>query len=182
MIFMQTGFSPFPELRTARLHLRRLSDADELAILFLRSDPVLNKYIYRQRMKQPEEAREFISRVNKDISEGRCLYWAISITGSPNLIGVICLWNFSEDHRTAELGYELMPAFQRQGFMQEAVSSVLHYGFEQISLDRFEAFTHKKNKNSIKLLKKNGFRLIPERRDADNTSNIIFSLSRGASL
>ena len=83
------------------------------------------------------------------------------MTKSPNLIGVVCLWNFTEDLRTAELGYELMPAFQKQGFMQEAISSVLHYGFEQIFLDNIEAFTHKKNKNSIKLLKKNGFTRSP---------------------
>jgi [ribosomal protein S5]-alanine N-acetyltransferase len=178
---MYAGFSPFPELKTARLRLRSLSESDEEEILFLRSDPRLNKFIYRQRMKHPEEARVFILRILKDILDERCLYWAISLIGNPTLIGVICLWNFSEDHRTAEMGYELMPAFQKQGIMQEAVTSVLHYGFEQISLEKMEAFTHKKNKNSIRLLKKNGFRLMSGRTDENNTSNIIFSLSRSGS-
>ena len=175
---MQEGLSPFPELKTARLLLRRLSDADDQAIFSLRSDRTVNKYIDRERTKSPAEARQFISRVNKDVSEGKSFYWVISLTDSPNLIGVVCLWNFTEDRRAAELGYELMPAFQKQGIMQEAISSVLHYGFEQISLDRIEAFTHKKNKNSIKLLEKNGFKWLPERRDADHASNIIFELSR----
>jgi ribosomal-protein-alanine N-acetyltransferase len=177
---MYEGFSPFPELKTSRLLLRKLSDSDEGEILFLRSDPGLNKYIHRQKMKLPEEAREFILRIDRDVSDERCLYWAISAADNPKLIGVICLWNFSEDHRIAELGYELMPVFQKQGIMQEAVSSVLRYGFEQISLEKIEAFTNKKNKNSIRLLKKNGFRLLPRRTDPNNASNIIFSLSRNA--
>src|SRR5450631_2843842 len=107
---MYEGFSPFPGLKTTRLHLRKLSESDEGEILFLRSDPVMNKYIHRQKMNGPEEAREFILRIDRDISDERCLYWAISAEDNLKLIGVICLWNFSEDHRIAELGYELMPA------------------------------------------------------------------------
>jgi ribosomal-protein-alanine N-acetyltransferase len=94
---MQAGFSPFPELKTARLRLRQVSDADDLAILFLRSDPEVNKFIYREKITRPEEARQFISRVNKDVADGRNFYWGISIADSPDLIGVICLWNFTED-------------------------------------------------------------------------------------
>jgi ribosomal-protein-alanine N-acetyltransferase len=174
---MNAGFFPFPELKTTRLRLRMLSESDESAILFLRSDPGMNKYTNRQRMNRPEEARDFILRINKDVAEGRVLYWAISMIDNSKLIGVICLWNFTEDKETAELGYELMPAFQKQGIMQEAVLSVLHYGFEEISLGVIEAFTHRKNKNSIRLLKKNGFSPMHGRHDADNASNIIFSLS-----
>jgi ribosomal-protein-alanine N-acetyltransferase len=78
----------------------------------------------------------------------------------------------------AELGYELMPRFQKKGFMHEAVSRVIRHAFEQVSLDRIEAFTNRKNKNSIRLLEKNGFSLITDRTDAEHPSNIIFSLSR----
>lgn len=174
---MHAGFSPFPELETARLLLRRLSESDDHDLLKMRSDRSVNKFIQRPKMKGLEEIRNFILRIHKDTEEERGLYWVISIIGNRKLIGVVCLWKFSEDYRVAELGYELMPHFQKKGFMQEAVSRVIQYGFEQISLDQIEAFTHRKNKNSIGLLKKNGFNLMPERTDAGNPSNIIFSLS-----
>jgi ribosomal-protein-alanine N-acetyltransferase len=175
---MQEGHSSFPELRTARLRLRQLSDADQMNLFYLRSDPQVNKFIHREKTKRPEQAGEFITRINSDISTGRCFYWAISIIGNPDLVGVVCLWNFTEDRKTAELGYELMPRFQKQGIMQEAVACVLHFCFEQISLERIEACTHKKNKNSIKLLRKNRFIQIPGRIDEHNASNIIFLLSK----
>jgi ribosomal-protein-alanine N-acetyltransferase len=175
---MRAGFSPFPELETSRLHLRMLSETDDRDLLMLRSDRSVNRYINRPKTKKLDEARNFILRIHKDVTEERCLYWAISIAGEKKLIGVVCLWNFSENYRVAELGYELMPQFQRKGLMQEAVTAVLRHGFDQILLDNIEAFTHKKNKSSISLLKKSGFHLISERTDADNHSNIIFSLSR----
>jgi ribosomal-protein-alanine N-acetyltransferase len=175
---MHSGFSPFPELDTARLHLRRLSETDDRDLFILRSDRSVNKYIQRPKMKGLEEIRNFILRIHKDNAEGRGLYWAITIIGEPKLIGVVCMWNFSEDYREAELGYELMPRFQKKGFMHEAVARVIRYGFEQISLDRIEALTSHKNKNSIRLLEKNGFSLMTDKTDVENTSNIIFSLSR----
>ena len=179
---MHRIFSPFPELETTRLRIRRLSETDVQEILFLRSDRTNNKYILRQKTKTSEEALQFILRIDKDISEGRSLYWAISLHNNPKLIGVICLWNFSIDHRIAELGFELMPLFQNQGIMQEAVSCVLGYGFEQLGLEIIEAFTHKKNKKSIRLLERNGFTLVPGRKDADYPLNIIFTLSSKPSV
>lgn len=179
---MQRLFTSFPELETTRLRIRKLSEADLQEILFLRSDRTNNKYIRRQKTKTAKEALDFILRIDKDITEGRSLYWAISLHGNPKLIGVICLWNFSIDHRIAEIGFELMPLFQHRGIMQEAVSSVLSYAFEQMSLQMIEAFTHKKNKKSIRLLERNGFRLVAERKDADNPSNIIFTLSSKPSV
>jgi [ribosomal protein S5]-alanine N-acetyltransferase len=175
---MHAGFSPFPELETSRLLLRRLSESDDHDLLKLRSDRAVNKFIQRPKMKGLGEVRNFILRIHKDNAEEKGLYWAISIAGDPKLIGVVCLWKFRENYRIAELGYELMPHFQKKGFMQEAVSRVIRYGFERIFLDRIEAFTHLNNKNSIRLLEKNGFSSIVDRTDPEYPSNIIFSLSR----
>jgi ribosomal-protein-alanine N-acetyltransferase len=175
---MHAGFSPFPELETARLLLRRLSEDDDHALLQLRSDREVNKFIQRPKMKGLDEIRNFILRIHKDNAEDRGLYWAISLTGDRKLIGVVCLWKFSEDYRVAELGYELMPRFQKKGFMQEAVSRVIRHGFEQIGLGRIEAVTHHKNKNSIRILEKNGFILESDRTDDELPSNIIYSLRR----
>ena len=175
---MHNRYSSFPELITTRLRLRQLSDADQMTIFALRSDPQVNKFIKREKTKRPEQASEFISRINSDISGERCFYWAISFVDNPDLVGVTCLWNFSEDRKTAELGYELMPRFQKQGIMHEAVSCVLRYGFEQMSLERIQAFTHKKNKSSIKLLRKCGFMQIHGSNEGHDASDIIFLLSK----
>ena len=68
------------------------------------------------------------------------------------MIGTISLWKFSEDKKTAEVGYDLNPVFHNKGIMTEALNCVLKYGFTQLQLDKIEAYTHKENQASRKLL------------------------------
>ena len=62
------------------------------------------------------------------------------------------------------------------GIMQEVVSCVLEYAFDTISLQVIDAFVHKENIKSIRLLEKNNFLLQPDRSDEDNPSLIVYSL------
>jgi ribosomal-protein-alanine N-acetyltransferase len=173
---MKLGFSPFPFLTTERLALRKLEVTDRNEIFLIRSDLEINKFIERPRLTLLSEAEEFIRNIHRGIEEERCLYWAINRLGNPKLIGTICLWNFSNDYSQAELGYELIPAHQGQGFLQESMRAVIPYGFVNLSLNRMEAYTHKDNLRSIQLLVKNGFTQETDKLDVDHTSNIIFSI------
>lgn len=164
----------FPVLTTDRLTLRQLKDTDEQAIFTLRSNDEVNKYIDRKKPKSIEEARAFIEKINDSIKQNLSIYWAICLKESPELIGTICLWNFSKGKTTAELGYELLTQFHGKGIMNEAVKSVLDYNVQFAGFRIIEAFTHKDNERSISLLIKNNFKPIPERKDEGNPDNLIF--------
>jgi [ribosomal protein S5]-alanine N-acetyltransferase len=170
-------FSSFPTLVTRRLVLRKLSERDCHEIFALRSDPEVNRFIHRPKPADMRDALEFIKKINGGIENKLSLYWVISTRNPPEFAGTICLWNFVEQPASAELGYELFPAFQRKGYMQEAIDTVLHYSFEKICLTRIEAFTNKENLRSINLLGKMGFKPDPDKKDEDNSSNIVFSIS-----
>lgn len=101
----------------------------------------------------------------------------ITLKSEPKLLGTICLWNFSQDRKTAELGYELLPEYHGKGMMTEAVNCLLNYGFTDLNLKKIEAFTNEKNLNSIKLLQKSKFVLNENRRDEKFPENIIFELN-----
>ena len=55
------------------------------------------------------------------------------------------------------MGYELTPEFQGKGFIQEALSKVINFGFNKLNLQIIEAFTDKNNKPSINALLKYNF-------------------------
>ena len=155
---MQTKrFSPFPKLTSLRLTLRQLVESDAPSIFSLRSNPEVNQYLGRPLQKSIAEAQAFIEKINCGIAQDESMYWAISLQGNPNLIGTICLWNFSENLKIAELGYELLPDFQGQGIMSEALPCVLNYAFETLALDSVLAYTHIENTASRKLLEQQGF-------------------------
>ena len=169
----------FPLLETRRLQLRKLEDSDWESVSFLRSDEKVNQFVVRPKAETREEALEFIEKIRGFVDSGDSFYWSISKKIESEMIGSICLWNFSEDRRSAEIGYDLKPMFQNQGIMTEAVQAVIDFAFRELKLERIEACTHRKNESSKKLLLKKHFQLNPERRDEEFPENIIFEIYRG---
>ncbi len=174
----EVNFTPFPVLTTERLILRCLEESDDQQLFKLRSNKIVNKYLVRPKQKDIKETRAFISKINDGIKNTEWIYWIITLKESPTLIGTICFWNFSEDKTVAEIGYELDPAFQGKGFMSEALKKIIEFGFQVIELDTIEAYTHKNNNNSTKLLQKYNFKQDAERVDKENSDNIIFTLTK----
>ena len=147
-------FTPFPILTTERLTLRQLAINDEQEIFILRSDSEINKYLDRQISNTIDDARNFINKIIKSDS----LYWAITLSDKNILVGTICLFGFSDENYKCEIGYELLTNFQGQGIMKEAAEKVIDYAFNTIKVKKIEAFMHKDNLSSIKLLEKFSFR------------------------
>jgi len=166
---------PLTTFASERLIFRKLTLEDAPEIYFLRSDNAVNKFIKRNKPKRIEDARQFILDRNRDIEEGKLYYWAISIKNTTKLIGSICLWNLSEDGTTAEIGYDLHPTFQKMGYMSEAMKAVMDYGFSVLKLTTIEAFTHRNNRASTKLLESHHFILDLNRVDDGFPDNIIFT-------
>lgn len=169
-------FKLFPEIITDRLVLRKLEANDSELVFTLRSSKEVTKYIDRPLYKEKEEAVCFLNKTIKSISNNEVIVWTIRLKDSLVPTGTICLWNFSEDRKTAEVGYDMLPEFQSNGYMNEAIGSVINFGFKELKLNTIEAYTSKHNLSSIKLLKKNHFIFQKDRKDEDFQDNIIFTL------
>ncbi len=164
----------FPILITERLTLRQLSLSDAQNIFALRSDSKINKYLDRQPSKTIEDARSFINNV----VENELIYWAITLTESGAFVGTICLFEFSDTPNRCEIGYELLSNFQRKGIMKEAASKVIEYAVQTLQIQTIEAFTHKNNQSSTKLLEKLEFKksIKPEEINPDY---FVFTFNNG---
>lgn len=173
------NFCPFPEIDSDRIFLRKIEMSDSDEILFLRSDKTVTKYIERpehRKTKNIADAKKFINELDEYIETNKSIAWGITLKTDPKIIGTICLWNFSHNNRVAEVGYDLNPTQHKKGIMDEALKLILNYGFNELELDKIEAFTHNSNENSKKLLERNGFIFNKKRKDLNNEKNIIFEL------
>lgn len=166
----------FPILTTVRLTLRQLSIDDQQDILALRSDPAINKYLDRQPSKTAEDAINFINKVNENIEKHLAFYWAITLTETKTFVGTICLFDFSTEKNSCEIGYELMTKFQGRGIMNEAIRVVIDYVFQTLKFKKILAFTHCDNQGSTKLLTKFNF-VRSEETDIENPNLHIFILT-----
>src|SRR6188472_1144160 len=155
---LNKSFAPFPILTTERLTLRQLVIADEQEIFTLRSDSEINKYLDRKRAETIDDARSFIDKISENINKNDSLYWAITFSDKNILVGTICLFGLSDENDKCEIGYELLTNFQGQGIMKEASEKVIDFAFNTIKVQKIEAFIHKDNQSSIKLLEKLSFR------------------------
>jgi ribosomal-protein-alanine N-acetyltransferase len=173
---LNRSFAPFPVLTTERLTLRQLLITDEQEIFTLRSDGEINKYLDRQISNTIDDARNFINKVNENINKNDSLYWAITLSDRNILAGTICLFSFSDENNKCEIGYELLTNFQGQGIMKEAAEKVIDYAFNTIKVQKIEAFLHRDNQRSIKLLEKFSFRNSNEP-DRTNPELICYNLT-----
>jgi len=175
-------FTPFPNLASKRLALRKLEERDAETILFLRSNDIVNQFIKRPERRQTKtisDALIFIQTQEQNLKTNISIVWGITLINELQLIGTICLWNFTEKKDIAEVGYDLNPKFHNKGIMSEALNLVVSFGFNQLKLQKIEAFTDTNNENSKRLLTKNGFILNPSRKDVDNDSNLIYEIFEG---
>lgn len=151
------NFNLFPELFSERLMLRKLNPSDNVQIFGLRSDSNMMKYLDQPLMQNIDEADDLIQKVTTDLVANVGITWGITLKDEDELVGTIGFWKMYPEHARAEIGYTLHTDFQGRGLMQEALSTVIHFGFAELQLHSIEANVNPGNEASIKLLEKNGF-------------------------
>lgn len=154
---LSVNFHPFPELYTERLVLRRVTKADVSDFFRLRSDNRVMQYIGRPVTRNIDDAMQLVNVIDDLLEKSNGITWAISSKGEKTLIGTIGLWRIIKEHYRAEIGYLLDPLHQGKGLMQEAMETVLEFGFKKMQLHSIEANVSPDNNASIRLLERNNF-------------------------
>ncbi|CAN5268593.1 GNAT family N-acetyltransferase [soil metagenome] len=153
---LQCNFSPFPQLLTDHLLLRRVEAEDINEIFFLRSDKEVLKYLDKP-VPTYEETIVFIKKVQDWEAKNEAIQWGICLKEDNKIIGTIGFWRMQPEHYRAEIGYVLHPGFHGKGIMDEAMKAVLDYGFREMKLHSVEANVNPLNVASARVLEKNNF-------------------------
>jgi ribosomal-protein-alanine N-acetyltransferase len=154
---LDINFTPFPNLETERLYLRRVTKEDVNEIFKLRSDKETMKYIPRPLVKTEEDALAHITMIDEKIENNEGINWAITLKNDPKLIGLIGHYRIKPEHFRAEIGYMLLPEYHGKGIIVEAIKETVKYGFEIMKLHSIEAIIDPENLASEKVLQKSGF-------------------------
>ncbi|MBD2563046.1 MULTISPECIES: GNAT family N-acetyltransferase [Nostoc] len=150
------SLSSFPELETERLLLRETTLQDAEAIFAIFSNPAVTQFHDLDTFTSIEEAIAVIERRAKRFEQGEGIRWGIARKQDNVLIGS-CGFRWNPQEHSAEVGYELVSTFWRQGIMTEAVHTILQFGFEKMGLCFVVAQVMLDNIASKKLLEKLGF-------------------------
>ena len=170
-------------LSTPRLELRPLVAADARALFSIFSDRDVMRYWSSVPWPSMEFAEDFVQRDQKAMESGEYLRLGIVRTSGQTILGMCTLFGFMEQCRRAEVGYGLAKHAWGLGYVNEALSALLDYGFSELGLNRVEADTDPRNLASARSLERLGFRregLLRERWivDGEVSDSALYGLLR----
>lgn len=154
----EEAFEDFPILETERFLLRKLEMTDAPSLFSYFSKDEVTMYYDLDTFSSEQQAVDLIQRLLQRYNEGKQIRWAITLRDNEQVIGTCGFHSIEQEHYKAEIGYELHPTYWNKGVMTEVISKVIEYGFNELGLNRVEAFYDPENHASQKVLEKNGFK------------------------
>jgi ribosomal-protein-alanine N-acetyltransferase len=148
----------FPTLLTRRLQLREITAADAQPLMTIHSDASAMRWFGTDPMVDLQQAEKLIDAFaawRKLPNPG--VRWGMALLGSDELIGTCGLFKWNRSWRCCTLGYELAQPVWGMGYMREALTAALDWGFEHMALNRVEAQVHPDNTASLKSVQALGF-------------------------
>ncbi|MCD6062545.1 MAG: family N-acetyltransferase [Flavipsychrobacter sp.] len=153
---LELRLNPFPVIETERLLLRAIDVADLDALFVLRTNDDAIFHLDKEKQTRNEVA-QMIERIQNDYTYNNAINWVISRPDNTSLMGLIGFWRVDKMHHRAEIGYMLHPDHWRKGYLNEAMTAVMHFGFNEMNLHSVEGHVNPSNHASIGLLEKHGF-------------------------
>ncbi|WP_028934889.1 GNAT family N-acetyltransferase [Pseudonocardia spinosispora] len=125
-------------LRSARLQLRPIVEADARAVLAYRSLPEVCRWV----PFEPMSLDDVLSRIHGSwatrelVGDDDALVLGAHLAATDELVGDVMLRLVSREHRCGELGYVFSPAHAGHGYASEAAHRMLQLAFDELGLHR----------------------------------------------
>jgi len=136
------------------MNIRDVRLSDDEQILAMMERPEIAS-MFSGGFRDIPDVRRYIDVLLREYAEGRFRTLAIAERESDTLIGGITI-DVHKWFPRGELGYWIAKPYRNKGYMTEAISAVIHYGFSDLGLIRIQAFHSVENPASGRVLEKAG--------------------------
>jgi RimJ/RimL family protein N-acetyltransferase len=159
-------------LETKRLLLRPLELSDAEAFFAMDNNPNVHKYLWQQPTQEVSEIIKVIEMVQKQYEDNGIGRFATILKETGEFIGWTGI-KFVNDHvengntNFYDYGYRLDEKFWNKRYATEASLVWLEYGFNQMKIEKMNAYTHAENGASNHILQKVGFQFMEDYPDKE---------------
>lgn len=163
-VYMREKKIPWVICETERLRIREMSMEDIDNLYSLYSDKSVVEYMEDLPADKEEEKRyitEYIDTMYGFYGYGM---WLVELREGGEIIGRVGFQN-TEKEDVLELGFMIIPEYQRQGYAYEACRGVLKYMQDRSEGYTFVASCHEKNIKALSFCHKLGIKLVPNIRN-----------------
>ena len=151
------NWESLPTITADRVTLRPIAERDIGSLFEIFSDPEVMRYWSSTPLKDMEAARALLADIHDKFHRRLYLQWGIARRVDDTLIGTSTLFHIESNNYRAEIGYALGRAHWGKGFVNEALTALLGYAFDELNLRRVEADVDPRNERSIRTLERLGF-------------------------
>lgn len=145
-------------ITTSRLILRPFHKEDNASMRkYWVSNPAIQKMYSEPIYTTEAETATLLDKWITSYANQNYYRWAISLKEKDDCIGQIAYFLVDDTNHFGEIEYCIGEEFQNQGLMTEAVTAILHYGFEQIHLNKVQVCHKSTNMPSQRVIEKSGF-------------------------
>ena len=106
-----------------------------------------------------QDAKNFIKFLETTKEVESTFEWGIFDKETDQFIGMVGLEEIDYDIGKGELGYWLAKDYWGKGYTKEATTMVLDFAFNELELERVEAYVVKENEPSLRLLESLAFQV-----------------------
>ncbi len=160
---MKKPYRHMPDVYLESFYLRTISKSDAKDMFEYGKDPLVTAFLNWGPFTQLSEAKKSITKIfYPRLRDGLPIGYAIIDLETSKMIGTIDFHSKIKGEQGAEIGFALNRNYWNKGIMTEAVTAMIHIGFEHLGYEFIRIKHLKKNGASRKVIEKNGFKFVKE--------------------
>lgn len=148
---------PVAGLSDGTVGLRLIADDDIPAVAAACDDPEIARYTTVPSPYAPRHAREWVRQARRGIETGTDLQTVIVAEGDGDLLGAAGLNGIDPGTGRCAAGYWVAASARGRGVATRALRLICRYGFDELGLDRIEAWIDPGNGASLRVAERVGF-------------------------
>jgi len=124
----------YVELKAGPWRLRTAEPKDAPAALAMLTDDEVTRWNPANDVVDLDSARSWLAR-SADWSSGGHRTWCV-VDAEDTMVGNVSLWALDAEHRSAGVGYRVMPDRRRQGVASQSVQAVSRWAISDLGVER----------------------------------------------
>jgi RimJ/RimL family protein N-acetyltransferase len=148
---------PAPELADEEIRLREPTVADVPAMTEACQDRLIQRYTLVPVPYGEDDARTFLAGMPAAREAGEALSLAVSARDGDGLLGMVGVQRFQWQHRSADIGYWIVPAARGRGIATRAVVLLSRWALRELGLARLQLDADVENPASHRVAERAGF-------------------------
>ena len=157
-MFQGNYYDAFRPIETERLLIRKLTIRDDQDIYAVSSNPKVSKTVLWSTHRSIFDSRAMLRGVLRAYRMDEPAAFGIVLKETGRVIGTIGFISLDYDNSCGEIGYSLKYECWNHGYMTEALSAMLDFGFNKVYLNRIEGMFDVQNPASGRVMEKCGMK------------------------